>query len=383
MHTFVYNNEDFIFALNVDVCDMNIAELKPQQARTVARTKPPPLPRRRGRQPVDDSRSALAIRTDASPSPWDRRLIVWCRRSWGWLISLAVHAIVLVVLVLGSVTVRRSNANVLVVAETSRAELVRLEQMPETRIARPTLSSSGAFQNVTGEVLGPDADAIRVASPMAAETFWDSMTNRRGSRGAVDDANGLFDKSARAFLPVAQSSGQAEFFGIQATGRQFVFVVDSSRSMAGKRWNRACRELIAAIGRLEPDQSYCVFFFDVESHLMFQQNWAELKLIPATADNLLRLRRWMISINLGRETFPLLSVKAALAMHPDAVFLLSDGEFHDDTANFLRLANIVPDKGGVRRPEIVVHTIGFQSAAGQDVLQRIANENGGVYRFVP
>jgi hypothetical protein len=62
--------------------------------------------------------------------------------------------------------------------------------------------------------------------------------------------------------------------------------------------------------------------------------------------------------------------------------LLSDGEFEDQTAALLRKNNLVRRERG-REPVAIVHTIGFHSRHGQKVLQRIAEENGGRYVFVP
>lgn len=174
----------------------------------------------------------------------------------------------------------------------------------------------------------------------------------------------------------------SQFFGVGAEGKRFVFVVDSSRSMKGKRWTMACQELLRAIGELDSDQSFYVIFFDAEIWPIFQRDEPEPDLLEANPENLKRLRRWMSSIHLGRDTFPAPAMSMALALKPDAIFLLSDGEFHDDTVSMLRLRNLVADDHGVLRHKITIHTIGLHSPACQIVLRQIAERHGGEFRFV-
>ena len=71
------------------------------------------------------------------------------------------------------------------------------------------------------------------------------------------------------------------------------------------------------------------------------------------------------------------SVQLAHLQNPDAIFLLTDGEFADRTAAFLREQNVS------RGPAMVhVHTIAFHSREGVKLLKRIARENSGQFRYV-
>ncbi len=177
-------------------------------------------------------------------------------------------------------------------------------------------------------------------------------------------------------------SAGAQFFGVQAQGNRFVFVVDCSLSMVGDKWATACRELSDSIDRLSPQQHFYVVFFDGKSHRMFNDRRFEKGMLPATEANISRLRNWLTTVRLGYNTSPCLSVMFALTLQPDAIFLLSDGEFSDPTAAKLRKNNRVSDKGE-SKPRVAVHTIGFRSLDGKKMLTRIANENGGTYRYVP
>jgi len=52
------------------------------------------------------------------------------------------------------------------------------------------------------------------------------------------------------------------FFGSQAAGNSFVYVVDMSGSMQGGRFDRAISELIRSIGQLKTGQKFYVVFFN-------------------------------------------------------------------------------------------------------------------------
>ena len=183
------------------------------------------------------------------------------------------------------------------------------------------------------------------------------------------------------FQEVKSKPSGARFFGVQAAGNNFVFVVDSSGSMRGTRWRLATRELLAAIRRLSPEQSFYVIFFDAVPHRMFGKQLAQTSM-NATSENFTRLRRWMRNIEFGQATSPQSSVEFAMVLKPDAVFLLTDGEFRDKTREVLRDDNHTLLDNGKTKLRTIIHTIGFQSQASQELLMKIAKENGGSYRFV-
>jgi hypothetical protein len=88
-----------------------------------------------------------------------------------------------------------------------------------------------------------------------------------------------------------------------------------------------------------------------------------------------RLHRWMG--NVDPRTQPATNGKSAmllaLELDPDAIYLLSDGVFTDDT---------VPVLLAMSESEIPIHTIAFGSEAARADLERIADHHAGTYRFV-
>jgi hypothetical protein len=74
-----------------------------------------------------------------------------------------------------------------------------------------------------------------------------------------------------------------------------------------------------------------------------------------------------------------MALRAALAMEPDAVFLLTDGG--DPHLNEIQLANI--RKLAARRTTIHCIQFGFGALGDDDnFMMRLARENGGGYTYV-
>ncbi len=194
----------------------------------------------------------------------------------------------------------------------------------------------------------------------------------------------------------AASGGGAQFYGIQAQGDRFVFIVDSSTSMRLK-FADALRELESAVRRLGQDQLFYVIFFDRDTERLKLGKWnfkhtryslksrPEPGFVSPTTENIDGLIQWMSTIQLEADTNPHGAVVYALQkLHPDAIFLLSDGEFHDggETENYLLRNNFSEHSTDGRQPKTIVHCVGFYSREGEVTLQRIAAANGGTYRFV-
>ena len=60
-------------------------------------------------------------------------------------------------------------------------------------------------------------------------------------------------------------------------------------------------------------------------------------------------------------------------MKPQVVYFLTDGEIPDDTAEVVRIAN---------KSQVIVNTVALKYAGSAELLQSIARENNGKYRFV-
>jgi hypothetical protein len=102
------------------------------------------------------------------------------------------------------------------------------------------------------------------------------------------------------------------------------------------------------------------------------------KLLPASVANRQRAQGFLDEIIPSGATDPLPALELALRQQPDLIWLLTDGDFPDNDAvlKFLRQRN----PGG----KVQINTIAFvdRGEGYEKVLQTIASENRGKFRFV-
>ncbi|MCA9014473.1 MAG: VWA domain-containing protein [Planctomycetaceae bacterium] len=174
--------------------------------------------------------------------------------------------------------------------------------------------------------------------------------------------------------PPSKSLGTARFFGIEAEGPVFVYVVDCSGSMSGSRIELTRQELKKSINQLNLNQSFYVIFFSNVDYPMFFPSKAAQRPLPATDENVKQLEQWVDGFQISGGTDPRSALMRALSLAPDSIFLMTDGTFDSGIADLLKSQNT---------GKVAVHTIAFQSRSGENLLKRIAKENSGQHRFVP
>jgi hypothetical protein len=182
-----------------------------------------------------------------------------------------------------------------------------------------------------------------------------------------DESDGRYDDDYLDLPPW----NRASFFGIAARGRFFVFVLDQSGSMVDEgRIARATIELRRSVEALQDPQRFEVIFYNDEATAMPGGP------IPRVADrrNKAMLRSWLGTIEPEGGTSPRRAVLQALALRPDAVFLLSDGDFPEGTVEDIADAN--PRK-------VPIHCIDMAGGLAGDALPRIAAASGGKYASRP
>jgi hypothetical protein len=169
------------------------------------------------------------------------------------------------------------------------------------------------------------------------------------------------------------SPGTSEFFGVKAKGTRFVYIVDCSGSMSGPPFQKACAELIASIEDLTPGQQFFVMFFDNNTYAQFHPK-EENALVAATKKNKERLRKWVQLRATGGGTFPGDALIRGLDLKPSAMFLLTDGDFDPQVVDEVRRHN---------KTKVMINTIAFMNSGGETLLQEIAKDSKGTYRFIP
>jgi hypothetical protein len=197
-------------------------------------------------------------------------------------------------------------------------------------------------------------------------------------------------ESVEGLLPSAESASEAPspksgvtignfsspgvaFFGTRGTGNDIAFVLDHSSSMAMGHGlatignlDRVKKELMRAIHRLEPEQTFSVVVFNhvASSDPRFMN-------ASPTAKHRRELSEWLDRIYAEGGTDPLPGMRLVLPKKYDVIFLLSDGEFDADAVAAIRGENV---------HETVIHTI----SVSQDshTLRQIATDAGGQFVFV-
>jgi hypothetical protein len=314
-------------------------------------------------------------------------------------LSVAVHLAVLAVLGILTWAVQSSPA----VAEREfTAELIT--------DAPPSRTAGGGFQ-FPGQAMidRPDSSVAggrRVKVDSAAERLSSSLSEAMAPVPAIGlgdpapaatelgrlDVTGIGEGSAGSGFVTGSGSGQAgsglgdrdlagggpvgSLWGVGEgqRARSIVYVMDRSESMSDT-FQALQRELMKAIGSLEPEQSFNVLWFnDGEPERLFRK--------PLAAD-LSRKRRAFAAIRdviPTGSTNPIESIRQALKYRADVVFLLTDGDFRGHNRKILAM---IGEMNKDRRT--VVNTILFvydTVGEGERVLRSIAEENGGVFKHV-
>lgn len=157
------------------------------------------------------------------------------------------------------------------------------------------------------------------------------------------------------------------FFGVEARGRFFVYVIDQSGSMIDDdRLTRATIELRRSVFALQSPQRFEVIAYNDDATTMPGGP------IPRPADQRHKgmLRSWLRMIEPDGGTSPREAVLLALALRPDAVFLLSDGDIPEGVVEVIAKAN-------TRR--LPIHCVDMADGLAGDDLKHIAAQSGGRY----
>ena len=161
---------------------------------------------------------------------------------------------------------------------------------------------------------------------------------------------------------------QAEFFGIRAQGKTFLYVVDCSGSMdVNDRLIRAKREIRRSVAQMRFPQRFEIIFYNDKPRPMPGG-------VPQSIEysSKMQLFHWMDIIEADGGTDPRGAMTLALGQKPDAVFLLSDGAFPEGAVEAIAKSN----KG-----KTPIHCIDFSGDSAD--LKAIAKGSGGQYASRP
>jgi len=165
-------------------------------------------------------------------------------------------------------------------------------------------------------------------------------------------------------------AGAPGFFGLPLGGAsKVVFIVDRSGSMTDSI-DFVKYELKRCIGVLSQEQQFYVIFYSSGPPVELPNR----TLVHATVHNRQLAFEFIDGVIAQGETDPSKALERAFALGPDAICLLTDGEFDRAIIGLIKRLNVAST--------VRVHTIGFLYKTGEAVLKQIAQENNGAYKFV-
>jgi|688.fasta_scaffold24329_2 hypothetical protein len=298
-----------------------------------------------------------------------------------YLASFLGHAVLIIGLSVAASFALRGDRIALEGGVSIAAPAVTLETAEVALELNTPISELDDLRQPPAEAASALAQALSVTGPSAGDQLlegWDE-----GEESEFDAAvAAAWEEELGGSEPVDKSKGDARFFGVHASGRKFVFIIDCSGSMQGMRWNLAKAELKNSIRNLEDDKEFLVILYNHDAWAMFDRKLGEAELVAATPDSKRRFFQWLSRQQPRGWTRPRVALELALRRQPDAVFLLSDGELQDDSQQFLLVANQPAEQDDGSRRQTPVHTVALDLSFGAGLLEQIAGQNSGVFTHI-
>ncbi|TWU45282.1 hypothetical protein Q31b_04530 [Novipirellula aureliae] len=300
------------------------------------------------------------------------------RRPLSLILSFLVHAVILFLFAMVTFSSTRPRDQVALSASTVSESSAEMETFSIESI-EPVVEPSESFEpteSLVEEELNPIGDPVVTPPPISA------VPAPTASIATMMQSHSNSASSLR--MKRSNSDARMEFCGVDGGGNHFVYLVDSSGSM-GSAFESARMELIRSIHQLKPHQRFYVIFYDSKPDFMrlSDPNQDEQRSVLATPQNKAAMQAWAMRITPDRGKNPNELLEFALDLRPDAIFLLSDGEFPQTTEDLLREKNRRQNLFGDGGIISIVHTIAYHSREGESRMQRIAEQNGGQYRYIP
>lgn len=187
---------------------------------------------------------------------------------------------------------------------------------------------------------------------------------------------------------------QTQVYGVgSGNARSIVYVVDASGSMISA-FPVVLRELMRSVEALSAMQEFQVVFYRSipgeagggalsAPHPATPERERETRLIRATRGNIEFVRKWAEGVRPSGRSNPLVALETALALEPDAVFVLGGpvigaGDYEVDVEQVLRaLERLNPAHPRTGNRAVAIRTIELLEQDTSGILRAIAREHGG------
>jgi hypothetical protein len=336
---------------------------------------------------------ALPRRSDPA-GPAHQRRWSWQLLAPSWLVSLVVHA--LLVVMLGYVVqhhLRGTNADrpASLVASYSQEPnqddlfddeqaAIQVASAPNDAQAEPkadtaaSTDAAGAASDVFSDAPPVDVASALPSTQMASAGAGAAMS------GLATDA-GAMTRGGPHTAKIGSKQARTGVYGIDAEGNSFVYVFDRSASMGtggGSPLASAKSQLLASLDDLSDQNQFQIIFYNEKPHLMhlgrqfgglaFADEWSKGQ-----------ARKHVAGIIADGGTNHYSALQAALSLKPDVIFFLTDADEPGLPAR--KLEQLARLNGG----RTSIHTIEFgrgYRARHDNFLARIARQNDGRYVYI-
>lgn len=166
------------------------------------------------------------------------------------------------------------------------------------------------------------------------------------------------------------------FMGIPLEGKSIGFLVDRSGSMEGERIERLRSEIERSVTKLVDGTPFCIVAYSSEHEVMPGGSTGLVAKDGKMAEGVIR---WIQKLPAEGDTKPVGGLRALIAMKPETVVFLTDGQFAAEDKQTID-ALIAEFKS--TQPSARVHSIALFQQSEEEFLKQIAEKTGGSYRHV-
>ncbi|MCC7389917.1 MAG: VWA domain-containing protein [Phycisphaerales bacterium] len=303
----------------------------------------------------------------AEAAPFDEKLLRWIRRATviGLAVSVLVHLAAWFIAAHMSIGLSAGAGpapmpGVVDFAVMTEAEL---SQLQDSALSFDSPSVPETNQEPLPEIESLDMPSEEEITGSLAEI---APTTIGAGAGDIGQTSGLSEGGS--------GSGSASFFGVEATGSRFLYIVDTSGSMGiGGKLEALQHELVKSLdGLLEAAEFLVITYNSGASALDGRQVWSD-----ADERGRRAARRAIARLGASGGTNPGPAFQLGFAMRPppDAIYFMTDGEFSDEVAGEIAMLNA--------EYKVPIHCIAFVSRESEILMRTIAQQSGGSYTFVP
>jgi hypothetical protein len=311
-----------------------------------------------------------------------------------WLISIAFHVSLIVILALTIQSAPRGGAErhggslgIVLTSGSGEGDLfdgedgannagAAAEEWPPTDILS-VLPNEPATPNVSP--IAPseqtaDAEAINASSAFGTPP----PANAAPIAGSGQPGAGKLNSGGGGRGSPGGGNARVSVFGVQGEGKKFLYLFDRSSSMDGAPLAAAKRQLLESLSALESMHQFHIIFFNTKT-LSFEVTGGGRRIAFADDRNKQLAANFVGGVTADGGTDRLTALREAIRFAPDVIFFLTDA---DDPMAPSELADIARENGRAQATICVIEFGRRQSPLPGNFLAELARQSGGQYGYV-